>query len=214
MNGLDLSAFLRASENAVIADVRDTTLFKEGFIPGSIHIPLKAKQFAEWSTAVLDNTEPILIVSDPGAETAAIELLTTSGFTVAGWLAGGFDTYKDSGAPVDLIIDVEPDELMMDIPFDEHLVVMDVRKPIEFAEGHLKDAVNLPLNDLNDPLRIAAIEDHDNLYLHCGGGTRSVIAASVLKRQGVHNLRNVAGGWKKIKEEPKAQIVKEPGMLN
>ncbi|AHF16493.1 rhodanese-like domain-containing protein [Niabella soli] len=214
MNGFDLSAFLSTSENAVIVDVRDTALFKEGFIPGSIHVPLKAKQFTEWVTAVLDNTEPVLLVSEPGDETAAAQLLGASGFTVAGWLEGGFESYKNSGAPVDMIIDVETDELMMDIPFDEHLVVMDVRKPIEFAEGHLKDAVNLPLNNLTDPLRIAAIEEHDNLYLHCGGGTRSVIAASVLKRQGIHNLRNVAGGWKKIKEEPRAQIVKEPGMLN
>lgn len=214
MNGLNLSDFVSTSENAVIADVRDTALFKEGFIPGSIHIPLKAKQFAEWATAVLDSTEPVLLVSGTGDETVAAQQLAASGFTVAGWLTGGFDSYKNSGAPVDLIIDVEPDELMMDIPFDEHLVVMDVRKPIEFAEGHLKDAVNLPLSDLNDPLRIAAIEDQNNLYLHCGGGTRSVIAASVLKRQGIHNLRNVAGGWKKIKEEPRAEIVKEPGMLN
>ncbi|MBZ4188834.1 rhodanese-like domain-containing protein [Niabella beijingensis] len=214
MKTLALNDFLdTAQKGAVILDTRTTEQFKEGFIPGSIHVPAGAKQFEEWVTAVLEKEIPVLLIAaDDAAGTET--RLSRMGYTVAGTLNGGYESFKNAGGTPDMIIDVEADELMMDIPFDEHLIVMDVRKPIEFAEGHLKDAVNLPLTDMNDPLRISAIEEKDNLYLHCGGGTRSVIAASVLKRQGIHNLRNVAGGWKKIKEEPRAEIVKEPGLLN
>ncbi len=116
--------------------------------------------------------------------------------------------------PIDLVINIEPDELMMDIPFDDKLIIMDVRKPVEFAEGHLKNALNVPLNDLNDPANMANITEENNVYVHCAGGYRSIIAASLLKRQGIHNLRNVAGGWAKIKEEEKAEIVKEKSVLN
>jgi len=215
MKTLALNDFLQAAENGmVILDARPTEVFKQGFIPGSIHVPFGAKQFDEWTIAVLEKATPVLLITEDDAAAQAAERLQQLGYNIAASLEGGFAAYTGSGKPLDMIIDVESDELMMDIPFDEHLIVMDVRKPMEYAEGHLKDAVNLPLNELKDPLRISAIEEKDNLYLHCGGGTRSVIAASVLKRQGLHNLRNVAGGWKKIKEEPRAAIVKEPGMLN
>ena len=120
----------------------------------------------------------------------------------------------ETGEEVDLIIDIEPDELMMDIPFDPNLVVIDVRRPGEFAEGHLKDAINLPLGEMTDVMQLAQFEDNQNLYVHCAGGYRSVIASSLLKRQGVHNLRNVLGGWSKIKEQEGIKIVKEASMLN
>ncbi len=113
-----------------------------------------------------------------------------------------------------MIIDVEADELIMDIPLDNNLVVLDVRRETEFADGHLKDAVNIPLDEMTDPGSIANLEDNMNLYVHCAGGYRSVIAASLLKRQGIHNLRNVMGGWTKIKEQEKAEIIKEKSVLN
>ena len=86
----------------------------------------------------------------------------------------------------------------MDLPFDDHLVVLDVRKASEFDEGHLDEADNLPLDALGDPGSMAMIQDTDNIYVHCAGGYRSVIACSLLKRQGIHNIRNVVGGWKAI----------------
>jgi rhodanese-related sulfurtransferase len=99
-----------------------------------------------------------------------------------------------------MIIDIEPDELAMDIPHDQRLEVIDVRKAGEFDAGHVKGAHNVPLDTLTDPLNVATIDDENNLYIHCAGGYRSVIAASLLKRQGYHNLRNVLGGFGKIKE--------------
>lgn len=133
---------------------------------------------------------------------------------INGYLEGGFDQWQQSGEPIDMIIDVEADELMMDIPHDPNLVVMDVRRETEFADGHLKDAINLPLNEMTDPGTMANIEETQNLYVHCAGGYRSVIASSMLKRQGIHNLRNIVGGWGKIKEQERAEIVKEKSVLN
>ena len=113
-----------------------------------------------------------------------------------------------------MIIEVEADELAMDLPFDENLVVLDVRKPAEFAEGHVKHAMNIPLNDMNDPLILSEFEETQNIYVHCAGGYRSVIAVSLMKRQGIHNLRNIIGGWTKIKEESRIPTEKESTILN
>ena len=113
-----------------------------------------------------------------------------------------------------MIIDVEPDELAMDIPHDANLQVVDVRRETEFAEGHVKGAINMPLNEMNDVALIADFEENQNLYIHCGGGYRSVIACSLMKSHGLHNLRNVVGGWDKIKEEKTIKVVKDPSVLN
>ena len=119
-----------------------------------------------------------------------------------GYLEGGFEKWKASGEPIDLIIDVEADEFAMDLPFDDNLVVVDVRRETEYADGHVRGALNIPLHELKDPGNMASFEEHQNIYLHCGGGYRSVIAASLIKRQGFHNIRNVTGGWARIKEQP------------
>ena len=95
----------------------------------------------------------------------------------------------------------------MDMPFDNRLEVIDVRKPGEFEAGHVKGATSLPLSDMTDVLNLAMVDTDHNLYVHCAGGYRSVIACSILKRQGFHNLRNVLGGWSAIKEVPKMPIV-------
>jgi len=201
------------NQEVVVLDTRNTEDFKAGFIPSSINIPLKGLK--DWATGLIEKNDPVLLLTENGKEQESLEILVAAGFTnVEGYLNGGYGAWHQAEHKIDMVIDVEPDELMMDIPFDENLVVIDVRKPMEFAEGHLKQAVNIPLAEIGDPLKIAQINDADNLYLHCGGGTRSVIAASILKKHGIHNLRNIAGGWKKIKEEPKAEIVKEPKVLN
>jgi len=102
----------------------------------------------------------------------------------------------------------------MDIPFDDKLIVLDVRKPNEFAEGHINKAINIPLNELTDPGKLAFINEDNNLYIHCTSGYRSVIAASLLKRQGIHNIHNVKGGWDQIRALEKVEITKEKSILN
>ncbi len=113
-----------------------------------------------------------------------------------------------------LIIDVEADELAMDIPHDDNLVVLDVRRETEFGNSHVVNAANIPLDELTDPGSMANFEDNHNIYVHCAGGYRSVIASSLLKRQGIHNLRNVLGGFEKIKDQKNIEITKENSVLN
>ena len=201
-------------DGIIILDTRPADLFTEGFIPGAISIGLEGR-FAEWAGSLLPFDAPIVLITEPGKEKETIVRLARVGFDkVQGYLDGGYETWKNAGEKIDIIINVEADELMMDIPHDNNLVVVDVRRPTEFGDGHLKDALNIPLNDMTDPATMANLEEEQNLYVHCAGGYRSVIASSLLKRQGIHNLRNILGGWGKIKEQEKAQIVKETSVLN
>ena len=201
-------------KDVILLDTRQPQEFTEGFIPGSINIGLDGR-FAEWAGSLLPFDKPILFVTDEGKEKETVIRLARVGFTnLVGHVAGGFAAWKEAGEEIDLIINVEADELAMDMPFDDNLIVLDVRKPAEFAEGHVKDALNIPLNELNNPLNMSAIEDEHNVYVHCAGGYRSVIASSLLKRQGIHNIRNVVGGWSSIKEQEKIQTEKDSSVLN
>ena len=205
---------IAAEKDTIILDTRRADDFTQEFIPGSISIGLEGR-FAEWAGSLLPFNAPMLLVTEPGKEKETIIRLARVGFSkVQGYLAGGFSSWKKAGEPIDMIINVEADELMMDIPFDDRLVVVDVRKPAEFADGHLKNAQNIPLNEMSDPASMANLEEDQNIYVHCAGGYRSVIATSLIKRQGMHNIRNIVGGWSSIKEQAKAEIVKETSVLN
>jgi hydroxyacylglutathione hydrolase len=216
MKAIPVAAFkkLIQEESIIILDTRRVEEFTKGFVPGSISIGLEGR-FAEWAGSLLPFDAPMLLVTEPGQEKESIIRMARVGLDkVQGYLEGGYESWQNSGEAIDMIVDVEADELMMDIPFDPNLVVLDVRKPAEYAEGHLSEAVNIPLNDMTDPGSMANIEDQQNVYVHCTGGYRSVIAASLLKRQGIHNIRNVVGGWNKIKDLEKVEIVKEKSVLN
>ncbi|HEY0676709.1 MAG TPA: MBL fold metallo-hydrolase [Chitinophagaceae bacterium] len=211
---LNVAAFKELAKDAIILDTRKSTDFTQGFVPGSINIGLDGR-YAEWGGSLLPFDQQILIVADEGKEKESVVRLTRVGFDkFIGYLEGGYAAWQKSGEQIDMIIDVEPDEMMMDLPHDVNMVVLDVRGETEFADGHVAGAVNIPLNNLKDPGSMANILDTDNLYVHCAGGYRSVIASSLLKRQGIHNLRNVLGGWNKIKEMEKVEIVKEKSVLN
>ena len=200
--------------DVIILDTRPATEFSQGFIPGSIFIGLEGR-FAEWAGSLLPFDMPIILVTPVGKEEEAVIRLSRVGFdNMEGCLKGGFDAWLQAGETIDMIIDVEADELIMDIPHDPNLVVLDVRRETEFADGHLADAVNLPLQEMTDLAKISQFEEQHQLYVHCAGGYRSVIAASLLKRQGIHNLRNVLGGWSSIKNQEKVKIVKEASVLN
>jgi len=216
LNPVDVLTFqqLAKDDDTILLDTRKATLFTQGFIPGSISIGLDGR-FAEWAGSLLPFDKSILLVTTPGEEKESVVRLARVGFSrIKGYLDGGFAAWQQAGKPIDMIIDVETDELAMDIPFDENLLVVDVRRETEFADGHVKGALNLPLNDLTDPGSMANLDEHHNIYVHCGGGYRSIIAASLLKRQGIHNLRNVTGGWSKIKDQKGIEIEKENSVLN
>jgi hydroxyacylglutathione hydrolase len=205
---------LMKDDDLILLDTRNSSVFTEGFIPRSISIGLDGR-FAEWAGSLLSFDKTILIIAEPGTEKESVVRLARVGFSkFSGYLEGGFESWKKAGELVDMIINIEADELAMDIPHDERLVVIDVRRETEYADGHVKDAVNIPLNTLTDPGSMANIEDDQNLYIHCGSGYRSVIASSIFKQQGIHNLYNVAGGWNKIKLENKIKTEKETSVLN
>ena len=215
MKALSVADFKQSvTDDTIILDTRTADVFTQGFVPGSIFIGLEGR-FAEWVGSLISFDAQILLVTEPGQEKETIIRMARVGFDkVKGYLDGSFEAWKNAGEEIDMIIDVEADELMMDLPHDKNLVVVDVRRPTEFADGHLSEALNISLNDMNDPGSMANLDDTQNLYVHCAGGYRSVIASSLLKRQGFHNLRNVLGGWNRIKEQEKVEIVKEKSLLN
>lgn len=201
-------------KEAIILDTRNALIFSQGFITGSIFIGLEGK-FEEWAGNFLPSNTELILVTEAGKEKETVVRLAQIGFSkIAGYLKGGFKAWQNAGEKIDLIIDVEADELAMDIPFDDLLVVVDVRKEVEYADGHVKGAVNIPVGTMVDPASMADIEDTDNLYLHCEGDFRSTIAASLLKRQGIHNLRKIIGGWAKIKDQPEIKTEKDASVLN
>jgi len=205
---------LKIAENILILDTRNISEFPKGFVPDSLYIGLDGR-FAEWAGSLLPFDKPIILVTDVGKEDETIVRLARVGIDkVEGYLEGGFEAWKKAGEKIDLIIEIDPDELAMDIPFDQNLVIADVRKENEFAEGHVKNAINLPLNEMMDPAQIAQLEENQNIYVHCGSGYRSLIAASILKKHGYHNIRNIIGGWTSIKEQSNIKIEKEASILN
>ncbi|MEO8823159.1 MAG: MBL fold metallo-hydrolase [Ginsengibacter sp.] len=212
---LSIKEFKKKMESeAIVLDTRNAEVFSDGFIPGSIFIGLNGR-FAEWAGSLLPFDKPILLVSEQGKEEETVVRLARVGFeNVDGYLSGGYSTWEKEGEKIDLLINVDADELSMDIPFDDRLTVLDVRRFHEFADGHVKDAVNLPLEEMTDVAQIAQLEEDQNIYVHCRSGYRSVIAVSLLKRQGYHNLRNVLGGWEKIREQENIETKKEANVLN
>ncbi len=216
LNPLKVEAFkeLIKDDNTICLDTRNSTEFTEGFVPGSISIGLDGR-FAEWAGSLLPFDKPIVLITEPGREKETVVRLARVGFAqISGYLEGGFATWKSSGEAIDLIVNIDVDEFAMDLPFDPKLIVVDVRRETEFADGHVPAARNTPLETLTDPGMMAEFNDSDNIYLHCAGGYRSIIASSLFKRQGIHNLHNIAGGWDEIKKLDGLDIVKENSVLN
>ena len=201
-------------DNTICLDTRISAEFTEGFVPGSISIGLDGR-FAEWAGSLLPFDKPLVLITEPGKEKESVVRLARVGFAkMCGYLDGGFETWKNSGEPVDLIVNIDAEEFAMDLPFDPKLKIVDVRRETEFADGHVPAARNIPLETLVDPGTMAEFDDSDNIYIHCAIGYRSTIACSLFKRQGIHNLHNITGGWDAIKKLEGLEIVKENSVLN
>ena len=201
LQALSIADFKAAvAKGALILDTRKATEFTEGFIPESISIGLDGR-FAEWAGTLLPFNQDLVLVAEEGKEEETLIRLARVGLdAVQGYLKGGFEAWKVADEKIDIIIDVDTEELALDIPHDPKLEIIDVRKQAEFDAGHIVAANLMPLDTLIDPLHLSVIDTEANLYVHCAGGYRSVIACSILKRQGFHNVRNVLGGWSAIKE--------------
>jgi glyoxylase-like metal-dependent hydrolase (beta-lactamase superfamily II)/rhodanese-related sulfurtransferase len=182
---------------ALVLDVRHQDDFVKGHIPRSIFIGLNG-DFAPWVGALIaDVKQPILLVAPIGKEKEAVIRLSRVGFDgTIGYLKGGFKAWKIAGKDYDSITAVPSAEVMVQINAKE-VSVFDVRKESEYNSEHVVDAINTPLEFLNDHL--AEFPKEETFLLHCAAGYRSVIAASILKSRGIHNLIDITEGFKAIK---------------
>ncbi|WP_299051243.1 MBL fold metallo-hydrolase [uncultured Polaribacter sp.] len=184
--------------DAVVLDVRKQSNFAKGHIPRSIFIGLDGG-FAPWVGALIaDVKQPILLVTPEGREEEAITRLSRVGFDhVIGYLKGGFAAWKNAAKEYDTITSI-PAITFKEIKETGDIPVFDVRKEGEFLSEHTLDANNTPLDYINNHL--AEFPNKETFYVHCAGGYRSMIAASILKSRGIHNLIDVQGGFAAIKE--------------
>jgi rhodanese-related sulfurtransferase len=182
---------------AIVLDVRHQNEFVKGHIPRSIFIGIDGG-FAPWVGALIGDVEqPILLVTPEGREEETITRLSRVGFdNTLGYLKGSFEAWKKAGKEYDTIAAITAPQLKEAIEQD-HVPVFDVRKYAEYDSSHIPDARNTPLDFLND--HFAEFPSDKTFYLHCAGGYRSVIAASILKSRGIHNLVDVADGFAAIK---------------
>jgi len=183
--------------DAVIIDVRHQFEFVKGFIPQSIFIGLGGT-FAPWVGALIkDIHQPILLVVPDNMEKETITRLSRVGFdNVLGYLSGGFEAWKTSGKEIDTLPSVPANVLEQQI--DKDALVFDVRRPGEYEAEHIENVPSTPLDFLND--HISEFPTNKDFYVHCAGGYRSVIAASILKARGYNKVIDVAGGYGAIKK--------------
>lgn len=200
-NALSPDAFETAANEtgAIVLDLRHEDDFIKGFVPRSIFIGLDGG-FAPWVGALVkDTVQPILLVIDEGRLEEAVTRLSRVGFdNTLGYLKGGIAAWEDAGKPIDTL-DSIPATTLADILKEKPATpVFDVRKPGEYSAEHIDGAKHTPLGAINEHL--ASFPKEETFYLHCLGGYRSVIAASMLKARGYHNLVNIAGGYRAILE--------------
>lgn len=194
--GADEFEAAAAAGGALILDTRSNVDFAKGFIPQSINIGLQG-DFAPWVGALIaDVRQPVLLVTDPGSEEEAITRLSRVGFDdVLGHLIGGFDTWKNAGKETDNVNRIKAGQFAVAIKIGESRII-DVRKESEYAAEHIEAAYSKPLAYIDD--WIVNINPQEHFYLHCAGGYRSMIAASMLQARGYRNFTEVEGGFNAI----------------
>ncbi len=196
---LDPEAFeIAANETgAVVLDVRHQNDFAHAHVPRSIFIGLNGS-FAPWvGSLIADVNQPLLLIAPEGKEEEAITRLSRVGFDgTLGYLKGGVEAWQAAGKEVDRVESISA-EVLKD-RLETKVPVFDVRKESEYNAEHLADANLTPLDFLNDHL--AEFPESETFYVHCAGGYRSMIASSILKSRGIHNLVDVAGGFTAMKK--------------
>ncbi|WP_343748329.1 MBL fold metallo-hydrolase [Fluviicola sp.] len=202
------------SSGALILDTRSTQEFSEGFIPQSVNIGLDG-DFAPWVGALIaDVNQPILLVTDPGKEQEAITRLSRVGFDhILGHLEGGFDSWVHAAKETDTINRIPAEQFASEVKIGKSKII-DIRKESEYAAEHVEDAYSKPLAYINDWIK--DVDPLEHFYLHCAGGYRSMIAASILQARGYRNFTEVAGGFNAIAKTgiPRTDFVCQSKVLN
>jgi len=198
-NPISVDDFETAVEEtgALILDTRGAADFHKGFVPNSINIGIKG-DFAPWVGAmIVDVQQPIILVSDLGTEEEVITRLSRVGFdNVVGFLEGGFKSWQNSGKEIDEVKRISAEQFISE--FSGNDKVIDVRKETEYEAEHINEAYSKPLAYIND--WVHSIDNSEHFYIHCAGGYRSMIAASILQSRGYRNFTEVEGGFNAIKK--------------
>lgn len=183
--------------SALILDVRSQAVFAKGFIPNSINIGIDGG-FAPWVGALIpDIKQPILLVTEEGREEETVIRLARVGYdNTLGYVKGGFTAWKNAGKDTEQINSITVQTFVETFKKNPEINILDVRKTAEYQTGHIVDAANLPLDNINDSM--PEIDKNKTYYVHCAGGYRSMIYTSILKSRGYDNLINVEGGFKTI----------------
>jgi len=213
---LSVKTFEAIVENsgAVILDTRTSGSFAAGFIPQSVNIGLDG-DFAPWvGTLIVDVNQPVLLIAEEGKEGEVVTRLSRVGFDkVLGYLQGGIEAWKKAGKELDTIKQISAEAFAEEAKAGDGKII-DVRKESEYAAEHVEGAYSRPLAYINDWIK--DINPAEHIYLHCAGGYRSMIAASILQARGYRNFTEVAGGFNAIAKTdvPKTNFVCQSKLLN
>ena len=198
LRALNVEEFETAANetDALVLDTRNADVFRMGFVPNSINIGLDG-QFAPWVGALIpDVKQQILLVAESGKEEETVTRLARVGYDfVIGYLAGGFDAWKNSGKEIDTITRITADEFASRVDIQKDKII-DVRRISEYEAEHVENANNIPLDFINE--NIASFPKEEHFFLHCAGGYRSMITSSILKSRGWDNFTEIAGGFNAI----------------
>ena len=206
---LDVETFeaMANHEGALVLDTRHQEEFAKEHIPNSIFIGIDGS-FAPWVGALIpDLQQPIVFITEEGREEEIVTRLSRVGYdNTLGYLKGGIKAWKEAGKEIDSVKSIQATEFASAIK-SGNLTVLDVRKPSEFQSEHVEDAQNFPLDYIND--NFDELDKNQTYHVHCAGGYRSMIAASIMKSRGIHKLVDIAGGFKAISETdiPKTEYV-------
>lgn len=197
---LDVQTFeaMANHEGALVLDTRPQKDYVVGHIPNSIFIGIDGN-FAPWVGALItDLKQPIIFIADEGREEEVVTRLSRVGYdNTLGYLKGGFQSWVNAGKETDNLESISPQEFEKRWN-TEKLTVLDVRKPGEFEAEHVDQSITFPLDFIN--AHMDEVDTRHKYYLYCAGGYRSVIAASILKSRGIHDLVNVEQGFKGISQ--------------
>jgi glyoxylase-like metal-dependent hydrolase (beta-lactamase superfamily II)/rhodanese-related sulfurtransferase len=208
----DFEAILEET-GALILDTRKNGDFAKGFIPQSINIGIDG-DFAPWVGALIaDVKQPIILVTEKGQEEESLTRLSRVGFdNLIGHLEGGFDAWKKAGKEIDTIHRITAEEFAKQVKIGESKVI-DIRKESEYCAEHVEESYSRPLASINDWIK--DINPKEPFFLHCAGGYRSMIAASILQARGFRNFTEIEGGFNAIAKTdlPKTDFVCQSKVL-
>ena len=181
---------------ALILDTRNNGDFAKGFIPQSINIGING-DFAPWVGALIaDVKQPILLVTEVGKEEETVTRLSRVGFdNLMGHLQGGFEAWKKAGKEIDTVNRINAEQFKTQVKIGESKII-DIRKESEYSAEHIEEAFSKPLANINDWIK--DIDPKEHFFMHCAGGYRSMIAASILQARGFRNFTEIEGGFNAI----------------